>query len=280
MERQRYLIKFYYIGSGKYFGSQRQLEFETIEDRIIASLLEKEYIKDLKSAGFEVASRTDRFVSARGACFSFISEKFPILMEINSALPRDIGLWAYCKVHHDFLSRFNAQYRHYKYIFPLPIGHEESKVYDFRLMAKACEIFEGRHDFLNFSKREKEDINTIRDILLATLKVEDQFIIFDFKSKAFLRQQIRRMVAKLLEVGKRESNLESFTSLFSSDGYTSYQPADPTCLILWDIMYDENVQFIIDLKSRERMNQFFSDEFYKFNIKQMLFKILQHDNIS
>ena len=70
MERQRYLFKLYYIGSKKFYGSQRQTEFLTVESCLLNALLEKEYISGVKNSGFEMASRTDKLVSARGACFS------------------------------------------------------------------------------------------------------------------------------------------------------------------------------------------------------------------
>ena len=106
----------------------------TKERILIEALISKNYMVDLRKSGFEVASRTDRYVSARGSAFSFITTKKPILMEINSALPREIGLWAHVKVPKDFLSRYNALYRHYKYII-----YYDNR-YNLKLMKKACKF--------------------------------------------------------------------------------------------------------------------------------------------
>jgi len=108
MTNSRYLLKIYYIGNSKFFGSQRQPNLQTVEDCIQNALLEKKYVNNLEDSGFEAASRTDRFVSARGACFSCIMNKEPILMEINSVLPQDIGVWAYAKVPFEFFSRYRV----------------------------------------------------------------------------------------------------------------------------------------------------------------------------
>ena len=278
MERTRYLIKCYYIGSEKYFGSQRQTKFETIEENLIRSLLETNHIQDIESSGFEVASRTDKLVSARGACFSFLSKKPLILMEINSKLPYDIGLWAWSEVTNDFSSRFNAISRHYKYI--LNFSNKKEQIYDLKLMKKACKSLEGHHDFLNFSKREQGDINTIRDLLFVDFSKEGEYLVFNFKSRAFLRQQIRRMITKILEVGSGIINFDEFMRLFDSEDFISYEPADPRGLILWDISYDKNVQFIIDGKSHDRMMNYFLKKYRKYSLKQKLFSILQHDDIS
>ncbi len=281
MEKTRYIFKFYYIGKKKYHGSQRQPDYLTIEDCLLNALKERKYIIDDKKSGFEVASRTDRYVSARGSSFSFESEKKPILMEINSALPKNIGIWGYSKVPNDFFSRYNALYRHYKYIIP------SSKIFrrgmtsnNLNEMIKACKEFEGRHDFSNFSKQEKDNEKTIRDIMLASLRLNGDFLIFDFKSRAFLRQQIRRMVAKIFEIGLEIITFEEFLDLFNPSKTYSYQPANPLGLILWDINYGEKIQFIIDTKSQERMNKFFLQQEIKFSTKQKLFSLMQRNNIS
>jgi tRNA pseudouridine38-40 synthase len=274
MENTRYLFKFFYIGTKKYFGSQRQPNHISIEQSLITALQEKKYIKNIKESGFEVASRTDRFVSARGSAFSFITEKKPILMEINSVLPKNLGIWAFSEVPLDFFSRFNAEYRHYKYITPY-----EKKLMNLKNMKEACNALEGKHDFKNFSKFGKEEEKTIRDLQLATLNIDDNFIIFDFKSRAFLRQQIRRMVAKILEVGLEIINLDDFLDLFDSSKTISYQPADPKGLVLWDVYFGSNIQFIIDIKSKERMYRYFNEKEKNHASKMRLFRLLQHNNI-
>jgi len=281
MEKSRYIFKFYYIGSKKYHGSQRQPDYLTVEECLLNALKERKYIKDEKKSGFEVASRTDKYVSARGSTFSFVTEKKPILMEINAALPKNIGIWGYSKVPNDFYSRYNALYRHYKYIVPYSINFRRNITSNnLNKMIKACKTFEGRHDFSNFSKQEKENEKTIRDIMLASLRVDSDFLIFDFKSRAFLRQQIRRMVAKIFEVGLEIITFEEFLDLFNPSKTYSYQPANPLGLILWDINYGKKIQFTIDTKSQERMNKFFLEQEMKFSTKQKLFSLMQHNNIS
>ncbi len=281
MEKTRYIFKFYYIGSKKYHGSQRQPDYLTVEECLLSALKERKYIKDDKSSGFEVASRTDKYVSARGSTFSFETEKKPILMEINTALPKNIGIWGYSEVPKDFFSRYNALYRHYKYIVPYSINFRR-KIGSNNLneMIKACKTFEGRHDFKNFFKPEKDKEKTIRDIILASLRLDGDFLIFDFKSRAFLRQQIRRMVAKIFELGLEIITFEEFLDLFNPSRTYSYQPADPLGLILWDINYGKKTQFTIDAKSKERMNKFFLLQEIKFSTKQKLFSIMQRNNIS
>ena len=274
-EIQRYLCKFYYIGSKVYFGSQRQHDKLSIEECIISALKKQKYLKDVKTSQIEFASRTDKLVSAKGAAFSFLTRKIPILMEINTTLPQNIGLWGYSKVPMDYLSRYNAIYRHYKYIVPMVSS------YNIEIMRDACKILEGRHDFINFSRiKLGEDIKTIRDMDLVKLSVINDFFIFDFKSRAFLRQQIRRMVKKVLEVGAGEIGLEEFKQLLNPLKRISYQPSEAMGLILWDIRYKDQIKFFEDPKSIKRMKDFFIRKIEKHKLKYQLFRALQQDNFS
>ncbi len=272
-KRCRYMFKFYYIGRKRFHGSQRQKELLTIEECIINALKERKYIDTNEYFGFEVASRTDRFVSARGAAFSFLSEKKPILMEINSALPKDIGLWAHVEIPVDFHVRYNAISRHYKYI----ITNDELNL---DIMNKACKELEGKHDFINFSKRDSEEKKTVRDMDSVSMNLTDGYIVFDFKSRAFLRQQIRRMVKKIIELGKEELEYEDFLKLFDGSSYYSYEPLDPLGLVLWNIEYDKRFKLIIDPVSVKRMQKYFHFRKQKSGLKHKLFNILQHDDFS
>jgi tRNA pseudouridine38-40 synthase len=276
MNGNRYLFKFFYIGKN-YHGSQRQLNLVSIEECIINALVKKKYMDDVVSSRFEVASRTDRWVSARGSAFSFIAKKPPILMEINSALPKDIGIWAKVIVPQDFLSRYNAEYRHYKYIFPL---YSNDSAMDLDLMKEACKELVGRHNFINFSKRDKEEVNTLRDLIVARFEKQDRFLIFDFKSKAFSRQQIRRMMTKIIEVGRNQISYDDFLQLFDPSKEFSYKPADANGLILWDVNFGQTVRFEIDTKSVERMKKFLLERFEEFDLKSRLFHIMEQDDFS
>lgn len=281
MSPSKFLFKVYYIGRKKYYGSQRQLDFLTIEQCIFNALKEKTYIHRVRDSEFEFASRTDRYVSARGACFTCITEKKPKLMEINSVLPKEIGIWAHTKVPMEFTSRHNAILRHYVYFVPTPISYlENTSRLNLDIMEQACQELEGHHNFANFSKKESNGIITIRDMDSVKLSIKKDHLIFEFKSRAFLRQQIRRIVKKVLELGKNEISYDDFLNLFDASVDISYQPAEPKGLILWDVKFDEKVNFKEDPKSMERMNNYFLIKEISYNLKYNLFSTLQQDYFS
>ncbi|MBY8983203.1 MAG: tRNA pseudouridine(38-40) synthase TruA [Candidatus Lokiarchaeota archaeon] len=278
---RKFFFKFYYIGGYKFHGSQRQGSIPSIEKSLIDVLIEKNYINEVRSSEFQSASRTDRYVSARGAVFSLKTKKKPILMEINSSLPKEIGLWAYTPVPDNYSPRFNAILRYYKYIVPYPYSYLK-RMYniDLDLMKKACDIIKGTHNFQNFSKKSNEFIKNIREMKYVSLEFENDVLTMDFKSQGFLRQQIRRIVKKILELGMGEITLNDFKKLFDTSKNISYQPADPNGLILWDIEYDSNVHFIVDEKSLKRLHQFFHNQMYDYWIRYNLFNIMQKYDFS
>lgn len=275
-QEQRYFIKTYYIGDN-YHGSQRQPDRDTIEGAILNALVEKNYINNEGGSRFEAASRTDRDVSSRGAVFSFISSKKFYPEELNSALPIDIGVWSYSIVPLDYLPRWNAISRHYKYIFDLPVSYyEENSNFNINLIKRGCELLKGRHDFVNFSKKDKNiEKETVKDLDIVDFSVLNNYIVIDFHSKSFLRQQVRRMIKKLIDLGNNEINLEEFNDLFDSEKEFSYKPADPKGLILWDIYYPEVVNFIENKKGLERMSNYFNDRFNISSFRTLFFEVIK-----
>jgi len=278
----RFFFKYYYIGLEKYYGSQRQNNVLTIDDTLIETLRKRNYIKDPHTSQFESASRTDKYVSARGAVFAINSLKKPILMELNSNLPKEIGIWAYSKIPDNFSPRFNAKMRHYKYIIPQPLEYLEKNFnFNLKIIKKACQKLEGKHDFQNFSKRDPDISSTVREIKAIDVNIVNDIIIIDFKSEAFLRQQIRRIIKKLIELGRGEISYKSFIKLLDPLEFISYQPANPKGLILWDIEYDkELMMFKIDKKSLKRMNNFFFNQKMKYFLQYNLFSLLQQNDLS
>ncbi len=280
---ETYLIKFYYIGKKKYFGSQRQINKHSIEECLIDALTKKKYIIDNRTSRFRTASRTDRYVSARGAAFSITTGKQPILIEINTALPPEIGVWAFSEIYYDLSPRYDAVYRHYKYIYPIPYDQlVEQYNFDLEITLKACKLLEGTHDYRNFSKINiNESINTIRELKQVTATVLNNYLQFDFKGRSFLRQQIRRTVKVLMDVGSSIMSFNTFLTYFDSTKALHCEPVNPIGLILWDIEYNNYINFKIDTKSKERMEKFFYNRLIDLSHRVHIFKTLfEYDSSS
>ena len=65
-------------------------------------------------------------------------------------------------------------------------------------MASAASVFEGRHDFSAFGKTDRSPVRTV---FAVRVRKAGRTVTIDVRANAFLRGQVRRMVAGLLEVG-------------------------------------------------------------------------------
>jgi tRNA U38,U39,U40 pseudouridine synthase TruA len=86
------------------------------------------------------------------------------------------------------------------------------------------------------------------------------------------------MVKKILEVGLGEITYEDFLDLFDASKNISYEPADASGLILWDVKFDDSIIFKIDPKSIERMNNFFRSQEIEYGHTFQLFNLLQQND--
>ena len=65
----------------------------------------------------------------------------------------------------------------------------------------AIKVFIGEHDFRAFVTENKDKLNCIRTINIATVEKLDEKLIFTFRGDGFLRYQVRNMVGILIKVG-------------------------------------------------------------------------------
>lgn len=148
-------LKIAYIGTN-FHGFQRQPNHRTVEGELIYTLRSLRYIDNLVDSKFGIAGRTDKGVHSLGNVISFMSEREVIVNQINHNLPGDIQIIAKTPVRYGFKPRY-AQGKHYRYIF------FENDL-NISAMKELADLFKGKHDFINFSKRSESQKTTIRTI--------------------------------------------------------------------------------------------------------------------
>jgi tRNA pseudouridine38-40 synthase len=225
----RHAFSVAYDGS-RYFGYTRQPEKPTIEGELLKAFERSGLYGELRKAWYRVAARTDRNVSAVGQVIALNTDGEPDIKEINSLLPRDIVVLATAEVSEDFDPRSEAVAKHYRYVCEVPEGFDIEKV---RI---ATEYLEGTHDFKCFCKREPKR-TTIANLASVSVQGGD-FLKFDFRARAFLRQQVRRMVSALLAVGSGEMEIEDLRIAIEGRAKHSLRPAPPWGLFLVRIQYE------------------------------------------
>jgi tRNA pseudouridine38-40 synthase len=179
------------------------------------------------------SGRTDAGVHARGQVVNFHSttcipaERLPLA--VNSLLPPDIVVLAAEDVPEDFHARFDAQrktycytiynrrmmdpfWRYYAYHVPIFLDTLE--------MGRACQLFEGSHDFSGFCARDTAVKNYVRTIYACSLQKEENLLKFTVTGNGFLYNMVRIMGGTLLEVGKGKVKAAEITELLQTGDRT------------------------------------------------------------
>jgi len=126
---------------------------------------------------------------------------------LNGLLPPDVAVRDVRAARTGFHPRYAARYREYRYTVwngPRSPLRERFALgvrapLDIAAMASAASVFEGRHDFSAFSGTT--DRNPVRTVHSVRVRREGRLVTIDVRAESFLRGQVRRMVAGLLEVG-------------------------------------------------------------------------------
>ena len=224
------LLKFAYDGT-KFYGYQRQKDLPTVEGEILRVLRDGGIATKIKSA-----SRTDRDVSALGNVIWIPTHQEPrrVIGILNSRL-NYIYFYAYAL--QDINPR-HADLRWYRY-------HLLNFDYDMDLLRESINIFQGKHDFRNFTRARK---NTVVEIKRIEINENGNMIFIDFYARNFLWNMIRRIVAAMLSYAQGDTFGEE---IFEKRKNFGLAPPEP--LLLMDIIYPfDFVNMPVKMKLRER----------------------------
>ncbi len=252
----RAAVKLAYEGKD-FLGFQRQPHARTVEDEVIAALVEIEAIEDVASSRFKGASRTDAGVSALGNAVAFDTEfrKDRLLHALN-AVSDGVYFYGVAEVPEGFSPR-RASQRWYRYFLPayrLDAGKVE----------ESAKMFLGKHDFRCFCKvDERSTVKVVQSIEVFPL---GDFLIVDIKAREFLRSMVRRMVAAMDAAGKRKASLDDIRQALEGKG-CQFGTASPEYLCLMDVVYPFEFELSCPLPlkrnlERKRRSNFVELAFY------------------
>ena len=195
----------------QYLGFQIQVEQPTIQGAIEQALtaFTREQIR------IRGASRTDSGAHAMGQVVDFLTQtsysvgKFP--WALNYYLPPDIKVQAAFEVNPDFHSRKNAVSRIYRYsilnrTWQSPLGrdtqHWVREQLNMDTMSQAAQHLVGILDFRPLALGHPIEKSAVRQVMRWDVRREQETIIIECEATGFLKHQIRRANAILVEVGK------------------------------------------------------------------------------
>ncbi|HEY4189638.1 MAG TPA: hypothetical protein VGM28_04380, partial [Candidatus Limnocylindrales bacterium] len=155
-----------------------------------------------------------------------------------ASVPLDVAIRDLRRAPRRFHPRHAARYREYRYTVwngPRSPLRERFALgvrtpLDIAAMAGAGSVFEGRHDFSAFGGADGPSVRTVHTV---RVRREGSLVTIDVRADAFLRGQVRRMVAGLLEVGLGTLDREGLRAALAGPGPAlngASAPAKGLCL--------------------------------------------------
>ena len=231
-----------------YQGWQKQPNVLTVQE-VIETNLSKYFNREITIYG---AGRTDAGVHALGQTFHFDVDVESIdldrlLYSINSMLPDDIKIDDLEQVDDEFHARFSAKEKLYSYLMVLrdkdPFFYETMFVcpypMDVEKLKECLTHFIGVHNFKNFTSKETDKDNFVREIYDITTETNDAYVSILFRGNGFMRYMIRFIVGTAIEVARDRMSLEEVDALLdenSERNIVSYK-APASGLVLVDVKY-------------------------------------------
>ena len=201
-----------------YQGWQKQIDAPTIQgtiEKVLSQILNE----DINIQG---SGRTDAGVHAERQYFHFDLNKEMDLDRLrysaNCLLPKDIFIQELKPFSDDFHARYSAKGKTYTYLIRL--GERNAFNFEYEcnipyeingnLLYESLKLFKGKHDFKDFTSKEEDEDNFVREISKVDVSYIDQSkqFVITFVGNGFMRYQIRNMVGAAIAVASGKVNID------------------------------------------------------------------------
>ena len=198
-----------------YYGWQKQVGFISVQSKI-EEVLSQIYDIAITITG---SGRTDAGVHAYKQYFHFLTEKEKDLKQLtyamNKMLPEDIHILSLEKVDDDFHARYSAKRKIYEYdillknkeVFNYDLAYLYPMDLDIDLLKEALKLFEGEHNYQDFTSKEEDEGNFVRTIYSIEVNKENDLVKIRFEGNGFMRYQIRNMVGTAIAVANKKEDI-------------------------------------------------------------------------
>ena len=233
----RYQILIEYVGTS-FVGWQIQKKGKSVQkitQLTLSKLLKQKII--LYSAG-----RTDRGVHASEQSVHFdVQNKIKNIDKMVKSLnfflnPKKVSIINIIKRNKNFHARYSAKERVYKYFIinrlATPVIENERawhirKKLDIKLLKEGAKKLIGTHDFSTYRASNCYASSPIKKIKRITIKNTTEKIEIEFRSKSFLRNQVRSMVGCLKYLAEKKWDIKKFDNVFKSKKRKNCAPPAP-----------------------------------------------------
>jgi tRNA pseudouridine38-40 synthase len=249
-EGRRIALVIQYLGA-QFHGWQRQPRHRTVQQVLEDTL---QVILE-HTVGVHAAGRTDSGVHAAAQVAHFDTTSVIPAHRwadvLNSRLPADVLVRASTSVPSTWHSRFSASWRRYRYlIYTNPCQnlfvrsqtwHYYQAPLDEGLMHQALQPLIGRHHLAAFRRAGSHRVHSWVDVQAATCVRRGDFLEIEVQASGFLYGMMRLLVGLLVQVGRGQRSLSSFTDLWTAERREDVKYAAPASgLCLLQVGYPEN----------------------------------------
>lgn len=199
------------------------------------------------------SSRTDKGVHAIDQKFVFktslnlSNEKLKKIL--NRSLRKFVDVKNVKKVTSNFHPIYNVLSKEYRYyintgeynIFLKKYCWNFNKPINIIKLREILSIFEGHHNFFNFSycrKKDKEKKNTFRKIEKISVSKRESLIVIRVLAKGFLRYQIRAIIGESINFLWNKKDVKNLKKMLLADVDDKYKSIAPSSgLYLWNVIF-------------------------------------------
>ena len=209
-----------------YAGWQKQPNALGVQE-VIEKELSKFFNTEITIFG---AGRTDAGVHAYGQTFHFDVDVDELdidrlIYSLNKMLPDDIKIVDMEEVEESFHARYSAKGKIYSYTMLLeskdPFWYDKAylvpKEFDKELFREAMLRFVGKHNFKNFTSKEEDQDNFVREIYDIDVQIHDMLVIISLHGNGFMRYMIRYLIGYALDIAYGRYELENIDDLLDEN---------------------------------------------------------------
>ncbi len=226
----RWLVRFGYDGAG-FYGWARQPGLRTVEGTLRAGLVRRSIVDRPEAARLDVASRTDRGVSARGNALTLSASLSPpaLLNALNGIAP-DLFFTDLAPVSADFRPR-QAASRWYRYFEPAA-GHDRA------FWSRVARSFHGRIDVRSLGRglpRGEPIWRTVDSVEVTAL--DPDWLVVDLRAPSFVWGMVRKIVGALRAVEAGTLAVDRLDAALQGRQRLPLPIAEAEGLVLWEVHY-------------------------------------------
>lgn len=246
----KYACEIAYLGLN-YSGFQRQKHLLTVQGKLeecLSIFFDSETL--IKGAG-----RTDARVNAVAQVISFeakqVKDSKYFLDTINELLPDDLTIKNIFEVPDEFDPRHSSCGKVYEYLFSLEekdpfqygiVVHMRKDKFDMDKFKKCLSVYEGTHNFKNFTTKKEDVDGFIRNISSITVDDKDsKAISVKFTGNGFMTYMVRILMGVAFKVAYGKLSVDDVKVALNSTQRKIYSfKAKPEGLYLTKVLYPKN----------------------------------------